>query len=283
MAFPDEIEAAWASFPDEHARNPDKAWSILQKWQTVKRLPIPDPAVETPPGTLRVVAISDTHTLTPGMGEIPMGDVLIHAGDFTSNGANREVRNFVEFMQSQPHKHKIVIAGNHDRTFDEAFMEKHNTTARFVTDYKPIKAQLVEAEGITYLEDSHVTIDGVKFYGSPYSSEFGYWAFMVKRGEESKKKWAEIPDDVDVLITHGPAIGHGDKTNGYFGAVRAGCVDLLRVIQTRVKPKYHVFGHIHEDYGITTDGQTVYVNAATCDSSYVPNHGPIVLDIPIPE
>lgn len=125
------------------------------------------------------------------------------------------------------------------------------------------------------------------------------WAFNLERGEQLRDKWRKIPDSVDILMTHGPPVGHGDKSS--FGGVRTGCVDLLHTIQTRVKPKYHVFGHIHEGnekmgmsvlsdleifcchcsgYGVTTDGVTTYVNASTCTLQYRPTNAAIVFDLP---
>ncbi|XP_037071547.1 metallophosphoesterase domain-containing protein 1-like, partial [Pollicipes pollicipes] len=134
--------------------------------------------------------------------------------------------------------------------------------------------------GCTYLEDSDVTISGVRIYGTPWQPEFCSWAFNVPRGRDCLDKWLQIPDDVDVLVTHTPPIGHGDLT---LSGVRAGCVELLSVVQHKVKPKYHVFGHIHEGYGVTTDGKVVYINASTCDMSYMPLNPPIVFDVPIPD
>lgn len=129
--------------------------------------------------------------------------------------------------------------------------------------------------------------------------EFGNWAFNLTRGERCLEKWNQIPDNLDILLTHTPPIGHGDLV---CSGVRAGCVELLLTVQKRVKPKYHVFGHIHEGfippspffklllnsfifkgYGVTSDGKVVYINASTCDINYIPNNLPIVFDIPLPE
>lgn len=128
--------------------------------------------------------------------------------------------------------------------------------------------------------------------------EFGQWAFNLPRGEECLKMWNKIPIDTDVLLTHTPPLGHGDLA---CSGVRAGCVELLSAVQRRVKPKYHVFGHIHEGaetptfflntyqkpillgYGVTSDGKIVFINASTCDINYIPNNLPIVFDIPLPE
>jgi len=97
-----------------------------------------------------------------------------------------------------------------------------------------------------------VEIEGVRFWGSPWQPWFFDWAFNLERGEEIRAKWELIPDDTEVLITHGPPQGHGDMTSRGEGA---GCADLLARIR-QVKPRYHLFGHIHEGYGTSTDGVT---------------------------
>ena len=99
------------------------------------------------------------------------------------------------------------------------------------------------------------------------------------RGHQCLEKWDLIPDDTDVLITHGPPVGHGDLC---FDQQRAGCVELLNTIQHRVHPKVHLFGHIHEGYGLTADGHTTYINACTCTLRYRPTNPAIVFDLPIP-
>lgn len=109
--------------------------------------------------------------------------------------------------------------------------------------------------------------------------EFCKWAFNVPRGEACLAKWDLIPEDTDILVTHTPPIGHGDLC---CSGVRAGCVELLSIVQRRVKPKYHIFGHIHEGYGISSDGKIIYINASTCDLNYLPSNSPIVFDITLP-
>lgn len=98
-----------------------------------------------------------------------------------------------------------------------------------------------------YLEDSGTKVGGLNIYGSPWQPVFCDWAFNLERGDPLRAVWKKIPDGTDILITHGPPIGHGDILKG--GSERSGCVDLLMEIQKRVRPKYHIFGHIHEGYG----------------------------------
>lgn len=132
----------------------------------------------------------------------------------------------------------------------------------------------------TYLEDAEALAFGLKVYGSPWQPRFNRWAFNLQRGRALLDKWDRIPADTDVLLTHTPPVGHGDLCARQR---HVGCVELLSVVQNRVRPRYHVFGHIHEGYGVTTDGQTVFVNAAICNIKYSPVNPPVVFDLPLPE
>jgi len=130
-----------------------------------------------------------------------------------------------------------------------------------------------------YLCDSGTSVEGIRVWGSPWQPEFGEWAFNLSRGAACRSKWAMIPAGTDVVMTHGPPLGHGDRCSS---GLRAGCIDLLDELQTRVQPAYHVFGHVHEGYGATTDGITNYINASTCTLHYRPDNQPICFDVPLP-
>lgn len=262
--------------------NPDEAWARMkvQRGRRVTPLRPVDPRTPQPPGTLRVVCISDTHGHHDGSVEIPAGDVLVHAGDFTGTGERAQVKAFAKLIAAQPHKRKVVIAGNHDLTFEpDTYPRTRRTIGYHTTDQDCAECIRTVKDVCTYLEDSEVTIAGVKFYGSPWSPTFFDWAFNADRGKAIDVIWQRIPDDVDVLITHGPPVGHGDLCSG---GNRAGCVDLLRHVETRIQPKLHVFGHIHEACGVTTNGQTCFVNASTCTLQYRPTNPAFVFDIPLP-
>jgi hypothetical protein len=114
-------------------------------------------------------------------------------------------------------------------------------------------------------------------YGSPWTPTFFHWAFNLDRGQALQDKWSQIPNATDVLITHGPPQGRGDMTlhSGHFG-----CQNLLHEIQQRIKPRLHIYGHIHEGYGTLFDGQTLYVNASNLDIGYEAIHPCIVIDLP---
>lgn len=226
---------------------------------------------------VRVVCVSDTHNRHNKL-YVPPGDILIHAGDFTMTGRHGAMKKFGEWLSAQPHTHKLVIAGNHDVTLDPPYYERRGRARfHFRKKYDTKLTRSLFEKHCTYLEDQAVEIEGYKFYGSPISPSFCDWAFGRDRGPDIRSTWEKIPDDCEILITHGPALGHGDECRmGH----RAGCMDLLHTIQQRVRPMYHIFGHIHEDYGVSTDGYTKYVNASTCTFKYLPYQPAIVFDLP---
>jgi Icc-related predicted phosphoesterase len=198
---------------------------------------------------MKLVLMADTHGRHRNI-DIPDGDVLIHAGDFSAwFGALDELHEFNDFLGQLPHPYKIVIAGNHDFSF-----ERENAESR---------AALTNAH---YLQDDGIEIEGMTFYGSPWQPEFLNLAFNLPRGEPLRRKWRKIPPDTNVLITHGPPYGIGDKT---FDGHHVGCEDLLVRVQT-IKPRLHVFGHIHEGRGQTEIDDTTFVNAATDRDGWAP-------------
>lgn len=207
---------------------------------------------------LRLVVISDTHGLHDLL-EIPPGDVFVHAGDLTGHGELEELRAFDAFLARLPHRHKIVIAGNHDFCFER----------------EPAAARALLRHAV-YLQDESAKVAGIRFYGSPWQPWFCDWAFNLERGPELRAKWRLIPPATEILITHGPPMGHGDLTAR---GDRAGCADLLERVR-EVRPRFHLFGHIHEGFGVTSDGTTTFVNASCCDFAYRPVNPPVVLEVP---
>jgi hypothetical protein len=208
--------------------SPTQKWETLKLSKTCDKIRLLDGSEEKAPGSVRFVCISDTHGFTEGLEKtIPEGDVLIHSGDFTIVGESSDVIAFNAFLKKLPHKHKIVIAGNHDLSFDTATFD--STYQRFgrgnKEDHRHAKDLLTNC---TYLEDSAIQLYGIKIWGSPWTPWFYDWAFNIERGQECKSKWDMIPDDTDVLITHGPPLGYGDLCQS---GQRAGCLDLLRTVQ----------------------------------------------------
>lgn len=191
--------------------------------------------------------------------EIPDGDLLIHAGDVSSRGGMNEIRDFNEWLGTLPHPHKVIISGNHDFGFE-----------RYP---KEAEALITNAK---YLNDSGITIEGLKIWGSPIQPWFYDWAFNRKRGKDIRKHWDMIPTDTDILITHGPPFGILDNTER---SEKVGCADLMDIIQHRVRPRLHVFGHIHEAYGQQQVEDTLFVNASMVNLAYRPVNQAIVVEL----
>ncbi|CAI9735082.1 metallophosphoesterase domain-containing protein 1-like isoform X1 [Octopus vulgaris] len=269
---------------DSLSETPDKAWEKYKKNLHIEKVdPLSLIHTRDPDKYLRFVCISDTHcNIEKKEDFVPEGDVLLHAGDFSNCGRLSNIKKFNDFLGSLPHQYKIVIAGNHDISFDTDLLKKpvyifKNDIERDLNDLQ-VESGKAFLTNCTYLEDSYVDIHGYKIYGSPWQPRFCDWAFNVPRGKKLLDKWNLIPDDVDILITHGPPLGYGDLCRS---GLRAGCVDLLNTIQKRVQPKFHVFGHIHEDYGILTNKTTTFINASSCSINYCLTNPPIVFDLPL--
>jgi len=209
---------------------------------------------------IKIIVLSDTHgqhrakSLT-----LPDGDIIIHAGDVSSKGELNSVVDFLDWFSELPYKYKIFIAGNHDFLF-----EKESD--------KNIKNLI--PKNVIYLNDSGTVIEGINIWGSPVQPFFYNWAFNRKRGKEIKKHWDLIPENTDILITHGPAFSILDKTtrNDF-----AGCKDLLVKIK-EIKPKYHIFGHIHEAYGEAEEFGVKFINASLMTERYKLKNKAIVID-----
>jgi len=141
-----------------------------------------------------------------------------------------------------------------------------------------VRSLLRSTNVFTYLEDEACEVHGYKFFGAPWQPEFCNWAFNLPRGHECAAAWDRIPTETEVLITHGPCLGHGDLLCP--SGLRSGCVDLLQTVTQRVKPLFHIAGHIHEGYGATTNGTTTFIQASTCTYDYKPTNPPILFDLP---
>lgn len=211
---------------------------------------------------MKIVLISDTHNQHRRVA-VPDGDVLVHAGDITISGEKDVYADFIEWFSSQPHKTKVFIGGNHD----------FNLEGMHPTNYA---LSITDPRSIHYLFDSGVVIDGIKFYGSPWTPRFFDWAFMLDRGDSIRSKWDLIHHDTDVLITHGPPAGILDRPFGKRAGV--GCQDLADAV-FRIKPKVHVFGHIHGDYGVKSFNGTTFVNASVVDETYFVCNDPVVVEV----
>lgn len=205
----------------------------------------------------RVICLSDIHGLTDRL-VVPDGDVLLIAGDLTSRGTAAQVTQVNAWLGTLSHANKVVIAGNHD----------------FLFERQPELARSLLTNAI-YLQDSETMVAGLRIYGAPWQPRFFDWAFNLNRGADLKAKWDCIPAGTDVLITHGPPVGILDRV--VRDRSNVGCEDLLQAVK-RVRPTVHLFGHIHEGYGVHRTDDTLFVNASTCTLQYHPTNLPVVLD-----
>lgn len=238
---------------------------------------------------MRFVAVSDTHLSEP---ELPEGDVLLHAGDLTYNGTVPEVSKAARWLgeQTKRYKHVVVIAGNHDWLF-----QKDRTLAQ----------RIMQDSHLTYLEDKAITIcpdgsqligtgfypesSGITIYGSPWQPNFNNWAFNLPRGNPLKEKWDMIPKGIDILMTHGPPYnildGVGQDNEDVYpeddslSIEHVGCYDLREAVN-KVKPKFHIFGHVHASYGLINYEGTTFINASIMNEAYDPEHKPWVFELP---
>lgn len=213
---------------------------------------------------MKIVCLSDTHKEYKNV-IVPEGDILIHAGDIDIYDYSSELKNFIKWVAKQPCKEKILVAGNHDK-----YLETYN---------KEVK-QIFKYNNIHYLENSGIVLNNITFWGSPITPTFNSWFFMAERGKQIQKYWNEIPKNTQILITHGPPYGildqillvNGDKGNS------VGCFDLLQKIK-EIKPKYHIFGHIHNGYGIKAVDETTFINCSLMNEEYDLVNNPIVIEV----
>lgn len=223
---------------------------------------------------MKITFISDTHTkhdeLLWDKTDIPGGDLLIHTGDIMNSGRNpMDIAKFCKWFDGlEQYHHKVFIAGNHDRLFE--------------TDPEMASEIYNSYKNITYLQDNWAQVGDdsfmAKIYGSPWQPEFYNWAFnLPRRGTELMSKWEAIPEDTDILLTHGPAQGHLDTSGPPYNEPNLGC-ELLAERIAEFKPKIHVCGHIHGGYGYKFDGHTHFFNASILNERYEYVNKPMTVD-----
>lgn len=215
---------------------------------------------------LIIDVLSDTHSQHNKFNTAG-GDIILHSGDVSSRGTDQEILSFIDWFEQQDYVHRIFIPGNHDWSLERNF---------------PYWKDECDKRGIHLLNDTGITVEGIKIWGSPVQPWFHSWAFNRARTEAEatrvhpwiKPHWDMIPEDTEILLTHGPPMGILDEVtmvNGdsYDPPRLAGCEELLkRIKDTQIK--LHVFGHIHEGRGFHYDRYITYVNASSLDRMYYP-------------
>lgn len=188
---------------------------------------------------MRIWHISDTHGIHRKLKPPKNIDMVIHSGDSSNHpnpGKNeREVREFIDWFYHLPIKHKVFVPGNHDTSIE----------------YGYVTASEFENLGMHLLVDKEIELEGLKIYGSPWCPQYGNWSYMLPRRTLYDKVWNKIPEGIDILVTHTPAMGYLDLTyhtpnqpGPSVGWENVGCEDLARRVR-EVRPKLHCFGHIH--------------------------------------
>ncbi len=213
----------------------------------------------------KIVFFSDSHGEHRKL-NLPDADMLIFAGDagtYRSPYQNEAgIRDFIDWLGSVNNiPIKIWIAGNHCTSIEHRLVDART---------------LSQERGLIYLENETIEIGGIKIFGSPITPSFGFgWAFNANRGDRIREYWSQIPNDVDIVVTHGPAHGIRDRT---IGGEHVGCVDLLAKINL-IKPSIFVFGHIHEACGITKQNDTLFINASVLDERYKLVNKPVLVEL----
>lgn len=211
---------------------------------------------------MNVWHISDTHGLHEHL-QVPEDVALvIHSGDATNSkdpqSNYQEMQRFIDWFAGLPVPHKVFIPGNHETSLGAGVFRR----SRF------------QKAGITLIIDTEVTIEGLRVWGSPWTPQYGEgWAFMADRGA-FQKRWARIPEGLDVLVTHGPPFGILDATYTKTGGTAlVGCRALQKRLRAmQVPPKVHLFGHVHNTKDILNTGERVvaglnthFFNSACCE------------------
>jgi len=196
---------------------------------------------------MRILHLSDTHSKYRQLKNLPKADLIIHSGDASENGTEGEILDFLDWFCDLDYQHKIFVAGNHDLCLYGEKIEE--LPANF-----------------HYLCNSGVEIDGVKFWGIPYFTSDDL-------NGKIPQLMTKIPMKTDVLITHRPPFGILDFDDGN----NFGCPDLLQFLP-KIRPKYHLFGHVHAGYGIEKSTHTVFINASLVRNNKIVNE-PILLEI----
>lgn len=206
---------------------------------------------------MKIVAISDVHGRQNKI-TIPECDILISCGDYSFRGEHHMVRDYHKWLDKQPAKHIISVQGNH-----EVMVQR---------DFQLMKAAAVEmCPRVHFVEEGLVEVEGIRIWCSAWTPFFHDWAYNAFRGPDIQAHWDLIPNDIQILVTHGPPAGVLDETiraNGDPTGEHVGCEDLAEAIR-RVKPDLHFFGHIHCGHGQLHRDGVSYYNVSICDEMYV--------------
>ena len=212
---------------------------------------------------MKLACFSDTHGYHKTL-NLPKADGIVFAGDLCAMSTITEIVSFITWFSKLQYKYKIIVAGNHD-------IQIHSMLNWFLG--------LLTNTGIIYLQDSGINLKDKKIYGTPWSPIFMNWAFMLY-SDELEYYYNKIPNGIDLLISHCPPYGILDTS---YNVVKMdlehyGSKELLSVV-TKVSPKHHIFGHLHDGYGDIKINNTHYYNVSICNDSYNPIGKVTIIDI----
>jgi Icc-related predicted phosphoesterase len=207
--------------------------------------------------SIKVVAMSDLHGRLPPSKSIPKCDLLLIGGDICGHHGILDQslwlhKEFKPWLTNLPAEKVIGVAGNHD----------------FIWEKSPHMVPNLPWE---YLQDDYCDFKGWKIYGSPWQLRFYDWAFNLDE-PDLERKWSHIPDDVDILVLHGPPLGFGDLVTRQ---EHVGSPSLTEKIR-EIKPKLAIFGHIHPGFGVYQCGGSTLANVALVNDKYIWTNEPTV-------
>lgn len=223
---------------------------------------------------MKITCISDLHGELP---TLPGGDLLIICGDITAQDKVKQWYDFYEWLKVQNYEKKILVGGNHD-----VFLESCIPTSLQEQLSKECGEDVTDKSHV-YLRDSGTVYRGWNIWGTPWTKKFEGMnhectAFTKRSEIDLSEKFALIPDDTDILITHGPPFGILDKSHNEF---RCGSHALSNRIEELKNLKIHCFGHIHEAYGkqISDDLKVLNINCSIMDWRYNPTNKPVEIEL----
>lgn len=205
---------------------------------------------------VEITAFSDTHGRHRHIDVPDSGELLIVAGDITKHGRGTEVKAFTEWLSQFDYDEILVTGGNHDFCLDRG------------DDGKAYREMLMEEANARLLLDDTYTYNGLTVFMSPFSATFDQYVFV-----DNDRRWDEvIPDDADIVVTHGPPHGRGDYVEGagHIGS------EPLRNRVDGVEPELHLYGHVHGHFGRQAPGS---YNVSVLDEDYKPVNGPITVEV----
>lgn len=208
--------------------------------------------------SISVTIISDTHTMHRSL-SLPGGDILIHCGDMLDlfDRDTAALTDIDGWFGRQDYQTILVTGGNHDLALETALTRTK----------QPFR-------NARYMQDERLTVEGLEIYAAPWVPELASHAFYLD-DDALRDKWAAIPADLDILITHVPPTGILDRSSRGHSH---GCPHLAAEIE-RIAPRLHCFGHVHASAGQARIGDTLFVNASSAISGERDVRAPLVIEV----